>query len=345
MEAEAADKTFEVSEVYRELDGLLAATLEVDDYVDLNSLRVTVVHPPFDREDLESPAPVPEVAANPVKPVLLPPPPPKGLQSIFGKKRHQKKVAEAAADFDRALSRWESEIAQTETARKAAAQQHSELEARRLAELAKEKVRYARECTAREESAESQNRAIETLIVNLGYGVVDAVQEYVSVVLSNSVYPDHFPVEHQFEFNATTAELSLRVLIPGPDRIPTIGAYKYKRSANEIVTTALSQKVCKDRYASVVNQVALRSIHEVFEADRRGIIKTISLELGTETINPATGRRAYIPFVAVGAEREAFNKLDLSNVVPAATLAHLGASVSKNPQGLVAADTQGIRRS
>ena len=46
---------------------------------------------------------------------------------------------------------------------------------------------------------------------------------------------------------------------------------------------------------------------------------------------PATGREGYIPFVAVGADRDSFLELDLSNVVPAATLSHLGAVVSKNP--------------
>ena len=43
---------------------------------------------------------------------------------------------------------------------------------------------------------------------------------------------------------------------------------------------------------------------EVFEADRRGLIKTISLEVGTNSIDPATGRPTYIPFVITAAERE-----------------------------------------
>src|SRR5665811_1864317 len=141
-------------------------------------------------------------------------------------------------------------------------------------------------------------RDSDKLIADLGYGVVDAVQEYVSIVLSNSVYPDDFLVEHDFEFDAATAELRLRVLVPGPDRLSTTSAYKYTKSSDEITAASLSQKACKDRYASAVHQVALRSMHEVFEADRRGLIKTISLEVGTETIDPATGREGYIPFVA-----------------------------------------------
>jgi restriction system protein len=53
---------------------------------------------------------------------------------------------------------------------------------------------------------------------------------------------------------------------------------------------------------------------------------------------------AFIPFIATGAEREAFLHFDLSSVVPPATLKHLGASVSKNPFALDAADTSGIRK-
>ena len=51
-----------------------------------------------------------------------------------------------------------------------------------------------------------------------------------------------------------------------------------------------------------------------------------------------------IPFVAVASDRATFEAFDLSNVVPAATLTHLKAAVSKNPFGLVAIDlSKGVR--
>ena len=90
--------------------------------------------------------------------------------------------------------------------------------------------------------------------------------------------------------------------------------------------------------------MALRSFHEVFESDRRGLIQTISLEVGTNTVDPATGKRVYVPFVIAAAERQAFLAFDLSAVVPALTLDHLGAAVSKNPFGLVSAERAGVRR-
>jgi len=217
-------------------------------------------------------------------------------------------------------------------------------ETNRLNRLSAERARYAKECEAREAEVAEQNNRLDELIANLGYGTADAVQEYVSIVLSNSVYPDHFPVSHEFVFEPSSAELRLQVQIPGPDAVPSTKAFKYTRATDEITSSELSQKQCRDRYASAIHQVALRSFHEVFESDRRGLIKTISLEVGTSTIDPATGLRAYIPFVIAAAERDTFMTFDLSAVVPALTLARLGAAVSKNPFALVPAERAGVRR-
>jgi restriction system protein len=206
------------------------------------------------------------------------------------------------------------------------------------------RARYAEERAARESEVAERNKQLDELIANLGYGTPEAVQEYISIVLGKSVYPNHFAVTHEFEFEPSSAELKLRVLVPGPDKIPTVKAYKYIKSTDEISATSLSQKISRDRYASAVHQVALRSIHEVFESDRRGLISTISLEVGTKTVDPAIGQETYLPFVVVSAERESFLKFNLSAVIPALTLERLGAAVSKNPYGLVAAETSGVRR-
>jgi restriction system protein len=342
-EAEVEELNSRIAEIYDEIDGLLAATLDVDDYVDLDKLRRTVQHPQFDRGDLESPIPLPEPIPDPPEPVFTPPEPPKGF---FGsKKKHAKAVAAAEAAHARAHAKWRAKVDWVSTRRKDAADEHAQAEKDRIATLEQERARYQAECAAREAEVNEQNSKIDALITNLGYGTVDAVQEYVSIVLSNSVYPEHFPVDHDFTFDPSTAELRIRVLVPPPSEVPDIKAYKYTKSTDEITATALSQKASKDRYSGAVHQVALRSLHEIFEADRRGLIKTISLEVGTETTSPATGKQAYVPFVAVAAERDTFLDFDLSAVVPAATLDHLGAAVSKNPYGLVAADTTGVRRS
>jgi restriction system protein len=344
MQADVDQRNGELAEIYEEIDSLLASTLSRDDYVDLNTLRVVATHPPFDRVDLE--APISEVApiADPEQPVLTHPQPPRGFAKLFGKRKHAEAVVDAERAHEHALSEWRSKCQHAEARRQTARQKHARGEAARRELLKVERARFAAECKARENEADETNRRLEELITNLGYGTADAVQEYVSIVLSNSVYPEHFRITHDFEFDPSSAELRLSVVVPGPGTIPEIKAYKYTRASDEIASVPLSQKECRERYASAVHQIALRSFHEVFESDRRALIRTISLEVGTDAIDPATGRRAYIRFVIAAAAREAFLEFDLSAVVPALTLARLGAAVSKSPHGLVAVERLGVRR-
>jgi len=343
-EAEVAERNDSLEAIYGEIDSLLASTLGRDDYVDLNKLRQMASHPAFDRPDLERPTPEPKPFADPAKPVLKLPDPPRGLAAMFGKKKHAEAIENAERDHERALERWRVQCKDAEARRRAQKEDHARMEAERLKKLESARARYAREREAREAEVAASNANLDRLIANLGYGAADAVQEYISIVLANSVYPDHFPVSHEFEFDAPTAELRLKVLIPGPAAIPEIKAYKYSKSNDEIISSELPQKQSRDRYAGAVHQIALRSFHEVFEADRRGLIKTISLEVGTNGIDPATGNESYVPFVVAAAEREAFLGFQLSAVVPAQTLDRLGAAVSKNPYGLVAVQRGGVRR-
>ena len=345
-EAEVVERNDQLEQIYNDIDSLLAATLKADDYVDLNSLRVKVTHPPFDRADLEAPLPQPKRITEPDAPVLVPPEAPSFLGGLFGgAKKHAEAIENAQRAHEQALSAWRAACSDLLTSRQKAEEKRARDEVRRLETLKSERERYAMECTARESEAIDRNNKLDELITNLGYGTADAVQEYVSIVLSNSVYPENFQVAHDFDFDPSTAELRLRVLVPGPSEIPEVKSYKYAKATDEIVPTSHSQKECRERYAGAIQQVALRSFHEVFESDRRAHIKTISLEVGTNTIDPATGQPTYVPFVIAAAERESFNAFDLSAVVPALTLVRLGAAVSKNPYSLVSAERAGVRRS
>lgn len=344
MLAEVEERNERLAEVYEDIDTLLEATLSRDDFVDLNSLRVVVAHPPFDRADLETPIPEPTLSPNPPEPVLSLPEAPGGLFGFLGKKKHTEAVERAQRAHEGALAEWQHRCRHAEANRQKAMTDRASAEQKRVADLERERDRYAKECTTRDTEAATRNQELDTLIANLGYGTAEAVQEYVSIVLSNSVYPEHFQVTHEFEFDQASAELRLRIIIPEPDEIPDIKAFKYAKASDEITSTALSQKECRERYAGATHQVALRSFHEVFESDRRGLIQTVSLEVGTNAVDPATGRRGYIPFVIAAAERQAFLLFDLSGVVPTHTLDHLGAAVSKNPYGLVNAERTGVRQ-
>jgi restriction system protein len=340
-QAEVESKNAQLAAMYDEIDSMLATTLAVDDFVDLEELRSVATHPPFDRGDLELATPMPAPITGPTEPVWVEPPTAKGL---FGKKKHAEEVAALRAEFDRQHSAWQAEMAEVPGRQLAAMQSHQALEQQRIASLAAERTRYAAECEQRERDTAAGNAALDALIAGLAANREDAVQEYIGIVLSNSVYPECFPVEFDHQFDSMMRELTLTVTVPAPATLPTAKEYKYNKAKDEIAATAASAKECKDRYANAVAQVAVRTLHEVFESDRSGRIQTIAVTVGTSAVNPATGLNGFVPLIAAAADRATFTQFDLSQAVPSATLQHLGALVSKNPYELVAIDTsKGVR--
>lgn len=343
--AEVASLNANLAEINDELESILSATLGVDDFVDLEALRVKAEHPPFPRTDLEKPTPEPSPITAPAEPQFVEPEPAKGLGAMFGgKKKHAEAVAAARTEHEIKHQAWRAEVAAIPGRQLEQVQQRDAAEQQRLAQLEEARQTYQRECDEREAEAAKANQALDELIEGLRAGADAAVQEYVGIVLSNSVYPDVLSVEHDFEFDSALKELTLTVLVAPPDQLPPEKEFKWVKSKDEITATALSKKDLKDRYADVIYQAALRGLHEIFEADRAEQIQTISLAVATEASDPATGQKTRVTFVAVAAERASFISIDLANIVPLATLQHLGAEISKSPFDLVSIDqSQGVR--
>lgn len=157
MMAEVDRRNLELEEKNTEIDTLLAATLDVDDFVDLEKLRVKAEHPPVDRPDLETPVPAPKPLPDPPEPTFLAPPPPTRVDRMLGGKKHSQAVERATAWHEEAMAKWSNELAQLKLDRKAAAEKHQRAEAQRLAQLAAQSERYAAECAARETQAAESN--------------------------------------------------------------------------------------------------------------------------------------------------------------------------------------------
>lgn len=344
-EAEVASLNADLASKLEEIDGILTASLEVDSHIDLKALRIpNVVHPPFDPGKLAVPTPAMPEPVYPPEPVYQEPPAPGGLFGV--KKKHAAAIERARAEHKHARQQWHEQTTAMRATYVAERDRRQKAEEGRRARLTAAEAKYREECRQRAAQAEARNRELDELIRDLAFDVESAIHEYVGIVLSNSVYPDAFPVSHDHEFDLTTRELQLTVTVPPPSVVPAVKEYKYAKGKDEIVSTAASLKTRKDRYASAVCQVAVRTLHEIFQADQGGKIYSIALTVRTDTISPATGNPETFPFVIAAADRETFRRFNLSdtNVVPQETLLYLGAAVSKSPFDLKRADTsRGVR--
>lgn len=109
-----------------------------------------------------------------------------------------------------------------------------------------------------------------------------------------------------------------------------MAGFKHVKSRDETAELPLSSTRRKNLYLSVIAQVALRTMHEVFEADRSNKVGTVTVSGYVAATDPATGTPSKAYLVSVSAERSAFETIDLAHVEPVACLQGLGGTISRS---------------
>jgi restriction system protein len=293
------------------LESLLRETLDVDDYLDFETLKRLPELPKFD----------PAALATPEAEVIPFTPPPQGGTARFlpgAKAKHEQEVAVAREFHERKVAaRAERERSREEALR----------EAREAHEAEVAKI---------EERTDADHREVDAFHARFDAGEPEAIVEYFSLVLDASSYPEDFPKKHRMAFVPESKQLVVEYELPTLDEsVPTDKQYRHVRARDAIEHTTRPASQLKALYSSVVAQVTIRTLHELFEADRQQKLETIVFNAYVNTVDPATGKPVSPHLVTVRTSRDLFLSLDLRNVEPLACLKGLNASVSKSPSELV----------
>lgn len=343
-EAEAAEMNAQLAVAYDEIDGLLEATLDVDDWVDLESLRKRAEDLPFDRPDLLVPSLPPQYHVFGLCPVFVPPAPPTGLSgALGGNRKHAARVEAVRQEYFGSARAWEQSLLHVLALNAELRAGWRQREQQRAAALSEAQDRHQRANSELHRSTTDSNANLDNLIAGLQARQADAMDEYVGIVLANSIYPEAFQVAYEHTFNSDDRELHITVLAPHPDSLPITKAFRYNKTSDEITATNLPVAEAKRRYASALAQTALRTAHEVLEADREEIIDSIALTVAVDSVDSATGHDTRVDLVRLATDRAQFLAIRLARVEPAETLVHLASAVSKNPYGLLPLANQGVR--
>ena len=291
------------------LQGLLAATLSVDDRIIFSSLKQPPSIPRWRYAHLEQaePAPVPEAFM---------PPPPAGLSKMFGKAKHEQAIAEAHARYAQA------------------SEEHRRREEWRSHALERARAEWRAAAALRQAEAEKQHQEIDVFEADYYRGDLDAVVSYCSMVLEASGYPEGFPQQFKLAYVPQSRQVVVEYELPTVEVIPAVKACRYVKGSDTIAESARPQAQIKALYASAVAQVAVRTVHELLEADLGGHIDTVVFNGVVDTTDPGSGRRARPCLVTLRTTRDVFGELDLAHVEPLACLKHLSAGVSKSPAEL-----------
>lgn len=271
-----------------QLENLLHATLEVDDYFDINSLKITPVFSGATSSNGKPEKPNPQA----YKPEPL-----TNVQKLLpgAEKRYKK-------EWEQARDRYKADL---------------ENYKRHLQIL-------------------THNKQVDEFNDDFVMGVPEAVVDYFVYVLEASVYPDNFPQHAKLAYEPASKQIVIEYDLPQYEIIPEVEGYKYVKTKDEITVTNRSTANRKALYASVIAQITIRTIHEIFEADRRTKhIESVVFNGYVDAIDRGTGRTVRECLVTVRALCDDFMTFNLARVDPQACLRVLKADVSKSPEELV----------
>ena len=301
----------QLESVIAQLENLLTESLANDEFINFEKLKQAPIIPYF------NPGPLAVAEPPPVQQRYFPPEL-SGIQKFLpgAKEKHAQEMAKAQ-------ERYQMD-----------ANAHAAREAVRQQRLTEAKAMYDRYVAETRQKVAAQHAEIDTFQRDFATGAPPAIVEYFSMVLDASSYPENFPQHARLAYVPESKQLVMEYDFPSLEIIPEVGSYKYVRAKDEVTETMRPLAQRKTLYPSVIAQVTLRTLKELFKADRAGYLETIVFNGYVATIDKGTGQPLRTCLVTLRTSRDIFTQLELSRVDPLACLKVLNASVSKSPAEL-----------
>ncbi len=143
-----------------------------------------------------------------------------------------------------------------------------------------------------------------------------AIVSYCEMVLGYISYPDTFPQKYDIEYNSENGVLIIEYQLPSLGDSPTLKEVKYIQTRDELKEIHISEAEKLKLYDSLVYQITLGTIHQIFQSDIITAIKSVAFNGWVETIDPTNGQQITPCIVTVQANRDEFLKINLGLVDP-----------------------------
>jgi restriction system protein len=321
---EAEEKTKEAEEQIRQLETILERTINVNDAVNWEELKNNRPFKEISPENyLQTRI---EKISKPIKPdsISIPSEPNQSnidfqpqfnfLEKYIFKSWQQKKIDRCIQKFNETISNWIAEKARIEKQNKVnienyeknlksykeEAEQTKQQNREEVIEWEKRKEQYYRDQVA-------FNNKIDLMKADYLEKKPNSIIENCDLVLNNSKYPDFFPKTYELDYNPAEQILIIDFCLPQIESLPIIKSVKYVKTEDNFKETNISNTGLNHLYSSVVFQVAIRTVHEIFEADIVNAISTVCFNGYVEN-----DKIEYI--ISYQADKETFNKLKLKGL-------------------------------
>lgn len=294
----AAERTREAHEAIAGIEGTLQKGLETAGPIKWKALK--------DKSLFAEPEPLkPDKLETPRKPLPtdVKYQPKSSFLDLIWPSRKERKAQESATKFKRDFDLWRDEI---EALKKRAAAL--------VREYRSDFARWREENEVFLKHQRERNAAIDTLRDEYQAGTPAAIVEYCDMVLANLKYPDTFPQQFQLDYIPETRILLVDYSLPSTDDIPKLKEVKYVQSRDAFTEVKLTGSAFNKLYDSLLYQVALRSVHELYQADAVEALESIVFNGWVNSVDKGTGQEVNACILSLQASREEFSALNLAQV-------------------------------
>ena len=133
--------------------------------------------------------------------------------------------------------------------------------------------------------------------------------------------PAGFPHQYQVAYRQEPRELVVEYRLPPVEVIPPERDFRYVKARREIDELPRPAKEIKELYASVIHQIALRTMWECFAvAGASDVVDAVVFNGIVAATNRATGQAEELHLISAPASRETFAGLVLDQLEPESCL-------------------------
>lgn len=274
-------------------------------------LRAVLALPARTLDALRDEVPAVAFRAPPVEPRpswsdFVPPEP----ASLFGRRKYEKAVTAAQAEYDRAYRDHERRRAEADAA---ARREHAE----RVSGVHQEHERRWDAIQA------GVDRLDPDSVIELAGAIVHALTPLAGLLSGGRA-----------EYQPEPREAVLEIELPDTDVIPRERTWVYNRAEREVQSRPRPDKETARLYADLVSRITLAVADACFKGIDPQVMGALTINGIVPTIDPATGRDDRPCIITVTVDRSTYDELVLERLTPARCMGFLGAEMSKHPYEL-----------
>jgi restriction system protein len=186
-----------------------------------------------------------------------------------------------------ARGRFERRLAAAREAFERAGHEHDRAEMLRQQWVRQQRARHDEAVRAHRSEVEHHNRRVEAVAIGRRERDRESVQAYLELALARTPLPDDLPREVEVAYSARGEQAVVRFELPTVEVVPQVAFYTYV-----VATATMRQKArpagrVAQLYRSLVSQIALLYMRDLFEADPD--LDNVELGGHVHAINPAIG--------------------------------------------------------